>query len=273
MICRYNYGREDEEIYKEFLEIANELIPHIVKVVSSNGCEPSGHADVPLLKDPECFAHLLRFYDGLCEWEEGSSTPVLHIGWAKPLVSTISKFPGKVRCMVDITAPEKKPDPDPEATDCEKSDGKKHHPEKAPKSGKENSINGSGKVPKTTSNRRSASLETEKAKAKKKAGAAGQESEFIQSLETQINSDEEPPHPNIMALAAACGDNILNPEYLLGSGEPFSSRSSSSSSEGPDCFSHKANGTSVVPDINTADPGLDIDTTTSFLQVCDIIPL
>ncbi len=34
------------------------------------------------LQDPECFAHLLRFYDGICKWEEGSPTPVLHVGWA-----------------------------------------------------------------------------------------------------------------------------------------------------------------------------------------------
>ena len=35
MLCSYNYSRDDEEIYKEFLDIANELIPHIMRVVSS----------------------------------------------------------------------------------------------------------------------------------------------------------------------------------------------------------------------------------------------
>jgi menin len=95
-LCRYNYSRDDEEIYKEFLEIANELIPHIMKVVSS------GHSARSILKDPECFAHLLRFYDGICQWEEGSPTPVLHIGWAKPLVNTISKFDADVRAQVVI---------------------------------------------------------------------------------------------------------------------------------------------------------------------------
>jgi len=35
VIRQYNYSRDDEEIYKEFMEIANELIPHIIKVVSS----------------------------------------------------------------------------------------------------------------------------------------------------------------------------------------------------------------------------------------------
>lgn len=71
VIKKYNYTRDDEEIYKEFLEIANEFIPHMVKVVSAGGIEPSGMSSVPLLQDPECFAALLKFYDGLCGWEEG----------------------------------------------------------------------------------------------------------------------------------------------------------------------------------------------------------
>ncbi|CAH0560130.1 unnamed protein product [Brassicogethes aeneus] len=96
VIRLYNYSRDDEEIYKEFLEIANELIPHIMKI------ESSGFSANTILKKPECFAHLLRFYDGICQWEEGSATPVLHIGWAKPLVNTISKFDADVRAQVNI---------------------------------------------------------------------------------------------------------------------------------------------------------------------------
>ena len=65
--------------------------------------EGSGHSARSILKDPECFAHLLRFYDGICQWEEGSTTPVLHIGWAKPLVNTISKFDARVRGLVAIS--------------------------------------------------------------------------------------------------------------------------------------------------------------------------
>ncbi|KAJ8927114.1 hypothetical protein NQ314_020387 [Rhamnusium bicolor] len=96
VIRLYNYSRDDEEIYKEFLEIANELIPHIMKV------ESSGFSANTILKKPECFANLLRFYDGICKWEEGSATPVLHIGWAKPLVNTISKFDSDVRAQLNI---------------------------------------------------------------------------------------------------------------------------------------------------------------------------
>lgn len=69
--------------------------------------EPSGLTPLPLLQDPQCLASLLRFYDGLCAWEEDSPTPVLHIGWAKPLVSTIGKFAPSVEgtSSVEILVP------------------------------------------------------------------------------------------------------------------------------------------------------------------------
>ena len=51
------------------MEIANELIPHVLK------------SDDPRVQsDPQCFANVLRFYDGICCWEEGSATPIMHIG-------------------------------------------------------------------------------------------------------------------------------------------------------------------------------------------------
>ena len=106
VIKHYNYSRDDEEIYKEFLDIANELIPHIMRVASS---EIHGQA---LLKDPECFALLLEFYDGICGWEEGSATPVLHIGWAKCLVNTMAKFEADVRGRVKITCARRGEDKD-----------------------------------------------------------------------------------------------------------------------------------------------------------------
>lgn len=54
VIRLYNYSRDDEEIYKEFLDIANELIPHVMKT------ESSGHSAKSVLRDPNCFANLLR---------------------------------------------------------------------------------------------------------------------------------------------------------------------------------------------------------------------
>ena len=55
-----------------------------------------------LVSDPECFGHLVRFYDGLCSWEEESSTPVLHIGWVKPIVKCFTAFDYHVRAKLDI---------------------------------------------------------------------------------------------------------------------------------------------------------------------------
>nr|XP_049466092.1 menin isoform X2 [Anopheles coluzzii] len=103
VIRLYNYSRDDEEIYKEFLDIANELIPQVMKL------ESSGHSAKSILRDASCFANLLRFYDGICKWEEGSQTPILHIGWAKPLVATIAKFDHDIRSQVIIKCADQEP--------------------------------------------------------------------------------------------------------------------------------------------------------------------
>lgn len=57
-ICfvRYRYSKDDEEIYKEFMEIANDLIPHTVKAAS---LDPKTYKEV--LKRPDCFASILRY--------------------------------------------------------------------------------------------------------------------------------------------------------------------------------------------------------------------
>lgn len=118
MLCcshSYNYCREDEEIYKEFFEVANDVIPNLLKEAASlleageerpgeqaQGTQSQGSA----LQDPECFAHLLRFYDGICKWEEGSPTPVLHVGWATFLVQSLGRFEGQVRQKVRIVSRE-----------------------------------------------------------------------------------------------------------------------------------------------------------------------
>ncbi|KDR24179.1 Menin, partial [Zootermopsis nevadensis] len=203
VIRLYNYSRDDEEIYKEFLEIANELIPHIMKVVSS------GHSARSILKDPECFAHLLRFYDGICQWEEGSPTPVLHIGWAKPLVNTISKFDADVRAQVII-----------ECRDEEVMSNNKNS------SGRD--VAGD---PKYLNNEY---LNNNNYCKTREGGVGNSTRDIIRTLESKVIGEEAgkqksqggaevlAPHPSIAALTAACGEKILNPEYLLqGGGEPF----------------------------------------------------
>lgn len=131
----------------------------------------SGHSARSILKDPECFAHLLRFYDGICQWEEGSQTPVLHIGWAKPLVNTISKFDAEVRSQVAIIEHD------------------------FPNDGDENCNSVQSKV--VDANR-------------KENGKS-------------INDPESNNlHPGIRELTAACGEKLLNRDFLLqGGGEPF----------------------------------------------------
>ena len=106
-MIRYKYSKDDEEIYKEFMEINNELIPHVLKAdgeqkhVKLISLTNSIVAD-RLVQDPECFGSLVQFYDGLCSWEEESSTPVLHIGWVKPIVKCFAAFPPQVRAKLDI---------------------------------------------------------------------------------------------------------------------------------------------------------------------------
>jgi len=115
VISRYNYSREDEEIYKEFLEINNELIPHLMKSVTmSENAEldlegqgsprsiGGGSATGGILQDPQAYGSLLQFYDGICLWEEGSSNPVLHVTWVNYFVFSLQKFHENARKNLHI---------------------------------------------------------------------------------------------------------------------------------------------------------------------------
>ncbi|KAM5138115.1 menin [Mantella aurantiaca] len=110
VIQEYNYCREDEEIYKDLFDIANDLIPNLLKEEAVSSSQ-NGSA----LQDASCFANLLRFYDGICRWEEGSPTPVLHVGWATFLVQSLGRFDAQVRQQVTLVNSE----PVTEDEDCE----------------------------------------------------------------------------------------------------------------------------------------------------------
>lgn len=136
----------------------------------------------------------MRFYDGICQWEEGSQTPILHIGWAKQLCFSISKFDYDIRSQVKIIIKSdydddnnnKKSDLTVDSEQQKKNDGLKQEPLKSPTS------NGD-----------------------------------VKSNEFPISLDE---------LTAACGEKILNPDFLLhGGGVPFTEPTSDDSEE-------KANG-------------------------------
>ncbi|XP_029944312.1 menin [Salarias fasciatus] len=142
----YNYFREDEEIYKEFFDIANDVIPTLLKettsAAESPGEEGEGGPEKELpkqsavfsaLHDPECFAHLLRFYDGICKWEEGSPTPVLHVGWATYLVQSLSRFDAQVRQKVSIITKEPESLDDDDQSSEDPREGRRRGPRRESK--------------------------------------------------------------------------------------------------------------------------------------------
>ncbi|XP_069750212.1 menin isoform X2 [Narcine bancroftii] len=142
VIQDYNYCREDEEIYKEFFDIANDIIPNLIKEMASITETSEDHADEAqsgrptpntALQDPESFAQLLRFYDGICKWEEGSSTPVLHVGWATFLVQSISKFDGQVRHKVTIIVKDTETNEDDDQHSDDSRDARRRGPRRESK--------------------------------------------------------------------------------------------------------------------------------------------
>ncbi|XP_065356573.1 menin isoform X2 [Calliphora vicina] len=194
VIRLYTYQcRDDEEIYKELLDIANEMIPYVMKT------ESSGHSARSILRDSEVFANLLRFYDGICQWEEDSLTPILHIGWAKPLVNNICKFDYDVRSQVVIKVPEDEPQ----------------------------AVRGSSTQ--TTVEQPGHGDTINEAKAQKSNTSETSSSQHIEGNNNLVKKDEKSNDgkkcemPTTLAdLTAACGEKILNPDFLLqGGGQPF----------------------------------------------------
>uniref|UniRef100_A0A1B0ABC3 Menin n=1 Tax=Glossina pallidipes TaxID=7398 RepID=A0A1B0ABC3_GLOPL len=186
VIRLYTYQcRDDEEIYKELLDIANEMIPYVMKT------ESSGHSARSILRDSEVFANLLRFYDGICQWEEDSLTPILHIGWAKPLVNNICKFDYDIRSQVVIKVPEDEP------LAVQRGINATEYNQKS-----ESKIVGDNSV-------QQQSLE-------------GNNNNLV-NKEEKSNEAKKSEMPTTLAdLTAACGEKILNPDFLLqGGGQPF----------------------------------------------------
>ncbi|XP_028988959.1 menin [Betta splendens] len=148
----YNYFREDEEIYKEFFDIANDVIPNLLKETAAaaestgEGEEGEEDKDQPkqaaafsALQDSECFAHLLCFYDGICKWEEGSPTPVLHVGWATYLVQSLSRFDAQVRQKVSIITKDSESQDDDDQSSDDPREGRRRGPRRESKLDEQNS--------------------------------------------------------------------------------------------------------------------------------------
>uniref|UniRef100_H2Z450 Menin n=1 Tax=Ciona savignyi TaxID=51511 RepID=H2Z450_CIOSA len=100
VLARYNYGKEDEECYKEMIDLANDVIPNTLR------------CDTSLCDDVQCYYDVIQFYDGICLWEEGSACPVLHSWWARHFTITISKFAPEVRESYAVDENAKQPEPE-----------------------------------------------------------------------------------------------------------------------------------------------------------------
>ncbi|TMW48962.1 hypothetical protein DOY81_005953 [Sarcophaga bullata] len=247
VIRLYTYQcRDDEEIYKELLDIANEMIPYVMKT------ESSGHSARSILRDSEVFANLLRFYDGICQWEEDSLTPILHIGWAKPLVNNICKFDYDVRSQVVIKVPED--EPQAVRVSNTQSTNEQHQQREQ----EDTSIEAKAqKSTNTTDNSSSHHIEGNNNLVKK---------------EEKANDGKKSEMPTTLAdLTAACGEKILNPDFLLqGGGQPFAEQQKlnnkhEETTNGTDDNKTKSSNNEVSTTASPNDLSASISTPTDFI--------
>lgn len=114
-------------------------------------------------------------------WEEGSQTPILHIGWSKQLCFSISKFDYDIRSQVKIICKSEFDDDNnnKKSNEILVCSEQKVNNEGAKQDTKVSSTNGDLK-------------------------------------------NEFPMLPSLDELTAACGEKILNPDFLLHGGVPFS---------------------------------------------------
>ncbi|XP_067622751.1 menin isoform X2 [Eurosta solidaginis] len=204
VIRLYTYScRDDDEIYKELLDIANEMIPHVMKT------ESSGHSARSILRNSEVFANLLRFYDGICQWEEDSLTPILHIGWAKPLVNNITKFDYDIRSLVVIKVPE----------DEENVITKKQTTTEATSSTmKTLNIDDADATEAIKIEKRISNTDLKKDQQE----SYNLNNNILKEEKTSLETKKLDITTTLSDLTAACAEKILNPEFLLqGGGEPF----------------------------------------------------
>lgn len=202
----YNYFREDEEIYKEFFDIANDVIPTLLKETTAaaenngeggeggegaNKDQPKQAAALSALQDSECFAHLLRFYDGICKWEEGSPTPVLHVGWATYLVQSLSRFDAQVRQKVTIIIKEVETQDDDDQSSEDPREGRRRGPRRESKLEEQQSS-----TPPPPSSTASTSPPSQSSVQPKKVGEAGtrrRSSQGIRASDTEAKAKSPSP--------------------------------------------------------------------------------
>lgn len=218
-----------------------------------------------LLYDTDAYANFLKFYDGICKWEEDSPTPVLHTVWAKQFVYSLGKFDSRVRKCIHIHAEGMEDD-----SSSSESSSEEENEENCDVNGngivkEENVKKSRGRKPKVK--KRKISEQKLENGVQDGAGDAtvngnNEEEQIKHTIEELVSKVGEcdsqrdtPPNPNIAALAQACSESILNPDYLLTGGEPFASvttRSTPSSTSDRvnvdvnEFLSSKSNGTQFV---------------------------
>lgn len=221
------------------MEISNELVPMVVKLSSDTLHKVNN--EVHLLRDPECYALVLQFYDGICQWEEDSSTPVLHIGWAKHIISSLAKFEAQAREHLELVVegldssdeeeepeePVQEDKPEPMETEVNGT-AKEEPPKRRGRPPRNRKVSESRKTKSSKEEDGQEELCKTRSQENRVKFANGKSEEdqiknTIQELESKVQaeSQEEVINPNIDALAKACGESILNPEYLISGGEPF----------------------------------------------------
>lgn len=117
-------------------------------------------------------------------------TPILHIGWVKPLVTTISRFDGEIRSQVIIH--------------CAKD---------------EDDINEANTSIRSENNNNDVAMAPANDNSDKKGTAEDESADKSKTVRTTL----------VEALTAACGEKILNPDFLLqGGGRPFADQQAKS---------------------------------------------
>ncbi|RWS26757.1 menin-like protein [Leptotrombidium deliense] len=102
VIAKYNCSRDDEEIFKYFVEASTNFITDIFDEMKEKISKSSDNCFYNLRDDARCLAELLAYYDGLCEWEEAAPNNVIDTRFAKSFTDCLSAFPETTRQSVDI---------------------------------------------------------------------------------------------------------------------------------------------------------------------------
>lgn len=180
--------------------ISLDLIPYTIKRLSDSSCLSGDN-----------YRDLLEFYDGLCQWEQGSKYPLLHIGWAKSFISCLNKFPVEVRTRIQVLAPIDGQDQVQAGNVMDTAKEDHHHDDNENDDDVEEGLSSSSAMTRArTSSMSSRQSRVRTSSTSKKTTA---------TTTTEVLLD-------MKQLASKCGESLLNRAFLLGhSDQPLLSSS------------------------------------------------